>query len=938
MKKITILILVLLGCICLDCRTIRKSTKQEPLLKVGNFKVIPAHNPAITVPDPSSKSGDKFWDSRCIESSDAFYDNGTYYWYYHGSGSKGYQIGVATSKNPLGPWEKYDKNPILESESDTWESYYVACAFVVKHKGGYIMFYNGSKNTREGEEVGLGIAYADHPLGPWTKGPANPIMKYPAGKGHYLGGIMKVKDKWYMFATYFDQIVPDYGHCYLATAKSPEGPWTKRKEPVILAGNEGEWDEGGFSEFEVQYYNGLFHAFYGGTKNNEEREESIGYAWSADGIHWTKHPENPVCPISNIDNAFSFAEVHSIIEYPRIYLYYTLRYKATPEGYNEEWFPWIEDLGIQVIEITTEAISTDGDYYVSPTGDDNNDGSIGYPFQTIQKAANVVSAGDKVYVLEGTYRETVTMQTSGTSSNPIIFEGVGEAVISGADIIPSGWTQYSGSVYKNSYDLSLGAKNQVFVNRVSGDEARWPNNTDGDPITEDGSIMDSGSEIGTIVDSDLPSGNWAGARVWAMCFPCWFGWSTTIDRSSSGTLNYSGEDEWKQMPPSEGSYYYIYGSLDILDYENEWYYDGSDLYLQIAGGGNPDSVVIEARVRDVALHFNAKNYVQLKGIDVISGKIKMNGDNCLLYDSKVLYPAQDLATFRAFNGQGGVNLSGDGNTIEKCEIAYSASSGITAGGSNNTITNCWIHHHDLLGNYESAILARGTNNTYSYNTIHDTGRDGINLQGSKGVDISYNNIYNTSMMTDDSGTVYACCANFGDGKIHHNWFHDGGRSDNDQYGPGLYDILMYIDDHATNIDVYYNLLGPSDGGYAIMTNGECKNIDIINNTMWGMEGHNHITFDELTNVRVWNNVVEYFGIDEYRDKEHWWGTSIVSNYEVDAGEFKDEPNFNLRLDSGSSLIDAGRVLSPYTDGYNGSAPDAGCFEYDDTSFPVGHDW
>ncbi|MHC4913662.1 MAG: hypothetical protein ACYTE5_11795, partial [Planctomycetota bacterium] len=74
MRKITILFLVLFGCLCLNCRTIPEPTKNEPLLKVGNFKHIPGPNPAITVPDPSSKSGDKFWDSRCIESSDAFYD------------------------------------------------------------------------------------------------------------------------------------------------------------------------------------------------------------------------------------------------------------------------------------------------------------------------------------------------------------------------------------------------------------------------------------------------------------------------------------------------------------------------------------------------------------------------------------------------------------------------------------------------------------------------------------------------------------------------------------------------------------------------------------------------------------------------------------------------------------------------------------------------
>ena len=55
-------------------------------------------------------------------------------------------------------------------------------------------------------------------------------------------------------------------------------------------------------------------------------------------------------------------------------------------------------------------------YYVSTTGNDNNNGSLDAPWKTIQKACNTVVAGDTVYIKAGTYKGKITVQTSGTSS------------------------------------------------------------------------------------------------------------------------------------------------------------------------------------------------------------------------------------------------------------------------------------------------------------------------------------------------------------------------------------------------------------------------------------------------------------------------------------------------------------------------------------------
>jgi len=61
-------------------------------------------------------------------------------------------------------------------------------------------------------------------------------------------------------------------------------------------------------------------------------------------------------------------------------------------------------------------------YYVRKTGSDAAAGtSAGAAWLTIDKAANTVAAGDTVYIGAGTYRELVTMDTSGSAGNIISF-------------------------------------------------------------------------------------------------------------------------------------------------------------------------------------------------------------------------------------------------------------------------------------------------------------------------------------------------------------------------------------------------------------------------------------------------------------------------------------------------------------------------------------
>jgi hypothetical protein len=315
---------------------------KSPAIPSMQFIQVPGPNP-ILVP------GESGWDSKVVEAADIIKDDDTYYLYYHAVGDEsGYQIGVATADHPLGPWKKYENNPVLKvGPEGSWEEGHTACAFIHKEeKDKYYMWYSGyGKYDDEGDDNdwkwGIGLATASSPLGPWEKYESNPIMDHFG----YVGGVVRHNDLYYLYTAHpIGSTGADYSPMSLAIAENPEGPYQPyENNPVLKPDSWGSWDDGGYSEAEVYYHDGLFHMFYGGAKLNPTRilsRESIGYAYSTDGMNFTKYHNNPVAVREMQPDGAAFAEVHAYQEGPLIYLFHTLRYNSRQGD---------EDLGVQVL-------------------------------------------------------------------------------------------------------------------------------------------------------------------------------------------------------------------------------------------------------------------------------------------------------------------------------------------------------------------------------------------------------------------------------------------------------------------------------------------------------------------------------------------------------------------------------------------------------------
>lgn len=109
--------------------------------------------------------------------------------------------------------------------------------------------------------------------------------------------------------------------------------------------------------------------------------------------------------------------------------------------------------------------------HVSKNGNDAASGDIANPFLTIQKAADVAIAGDRVIIHEGIYREWVKPRRGGKSNcNRIEYMAADQekVVIKGSEII-KGWEREKGTVWKVRINNQLFGSYNPYLTLVYGD-------------------------------------------------------------------------------------------------------------------------------------------------------------------------------------------------------------------------------------------------------------------------------------------------------------------------------------------------------------------------------------------------------------------------------------------------------------------------------------
>jgi hypothetical protein len=146
--------------------------------------------------------------------------------------------------------------------------------------------------------------------------------------------------------------------------------------------------------------------------------------------------------------------------------------------------------------------------YVTTTGSDSADGSIGTPWLTIQHAADTASAGDVVNIGAGTFREYVTPSHNGSAGSPITFTGTRSGatwttIIDPSTDVSAGWVaapEIGTGVYKKT-GLAFEAQVMTLNNQQLAGVYTMGDITDWSIDTYPGSGITLGSELLALTSS-----------------------------------------------------------------------------------------------------------------------------------------------------------------------------------------------------------------------------------------------------------------------------------------------------------------------------------------------------------------------------------------------------------------------------------------------------
>ncbi len=407
------------------------------------------------------------------------------------------------------------------------------------------------------------------------------------------------------------------------------------------------------------------------------------------------------------------------------------------------------------------------DFYVSPGGSDENDGSLERPFATIEKARDAVRALDKagkseviVGIMPGDYRTTgitFTAEDSGTKDCPIRYckYGEGEVII-------------NGGVSLNSEDFTP-VSDETMLSRLSDDAEKNVVCVDlskyGITAEDYGKIY----AIGSYTTAGKYDGDWTGAiysevffndvRMDMARYP-----DKSADYLYTEEVVFTGENtvtsDWENIRNPKSDIYTV--SQELADRINSWktfddvwifawwMYDWADSSSPI-GEFNYAELTFSPKfvsaygTREKAPYYFYNVFEEL----TTPGEFYLDRENAVLY----IYPTDDMA-----NASIDMSLTTN-NLITLTNANYIFFEGITfkgtrgnaisVNGNGNQLTHCLIKN--VAG---CAISSYGYYNLYDCNEITRTGQSGIVLNGGDRTTLTAGNNKAENNLIHDWSEIY----------------------------------------------------------------------------------------------------------------------------------------------------------------------------------------
>lgn len=218
-------------------------------------------------------------------------------------------------------WEKDDGNPVMEVVPGSWYAWNVFFPVVIFEDNTYKMWFCGNNNSTYRH---IGYATSSDGLD-WDILAAPVISGGDPGnwaKHIYPGSVLRINDTlrmWFCGSTNSS----DDGSIGYAWSLD-EYNWNILPDPVLEAGENGDWDDYIVFHPSVWYDASIYHMIFMGADNNTETWQ-LGYATSPDGRIWEKYEDNPVLTIDPANSFYKDGIIHGtpIMHNGAIHLFFT---------------------------------------------------------------------------------------------------------------------------------------------------------------------------------------------------------------------------------------------------------------------------------------------------------------------------------------------------------------------------------------------------------------------------------------------------------------------------------------------------------------------------------------------------------------------------------------------------------------------------------------
>ena len=398
-------------------------------------------------------------------------------------------------------------------------------------------------------------------------------------------------------------------------------------------------------------------------------------------------------------------------------------------------------------------------YYFSNSGDDSyteeQAQNSSTPWKTLDKLNSLsLSSGDTILFKKGdTWRGQINVDDSGVTYGAY---GTGEKPVIKGSIPVTGWTQYSGNIYKATVSEKV---RQLFCNDKRQTLARYPNTGY--------ARFDKVNSSTSFESDDVGSTDWTGAMA-HMRLKHWTFGSKRITSCNNGAITIQSAPHYD---PKVGWGFFINNHLKALDAPGEWYYNSSDstLYFWPPNDDSPDNYTIEASVIKYGFKIYGAHDITIDGFMLkhqIESAIEAQdpkSDNITIKNNEIY--GVDQNSIRLGSNMFGANGMQHA-TIDNNIIQYSNRNGIFCSVDYPIITNNVIKHigDDYtklnaygVGNWEHASIGidvHGAKGHLRENRIDSIGYIGIQFGNGHNYIIEYNYVSNYCMSADDGGGIY----------------------------------------------------------------------------------------------------------------------------------------------------------------------------------------